>query len=125
VNQDELDINMFKYMISIIEIIQQRILHHEKLNELKAAENSDAVNEFDKFMNTFSSDKNAINHKIFNSLISINDELKNLIEIDDDEIKMKYSKIENDAKMMKNEYEKKKKKERKDEENHEIIIISD
>jgi translation initiation factor 2 alpha subunit (eIF-2alpha) len=104
--------NMFKYMISIIEIIQQRILHHEELDELKAAENSDAVNEFDKFMNTFSSDKNAINREIFNSLTLTDDKLKNLIEINDDEIEMKYSKIENDAKMTKNEYEKKKKKKR-------------
>jgi len=116
--------NMFKYMISIIEIIQQHILHHEELDELKAAENSDAINEFDKFINIFSSNKNAINREILNSLTSINDELKNLIEINDNEIEMKYSKIENDAKMTKNEYEKKKKK-RKDEENHEIIMISD
>jgi len=100
-------------------------LRHEKLNELKAAENSDAINEFNKFMNTFSNDKNAINYEIFNSLISTDDELKNLIEIDDDKIEMKYNKIENDAKMMKNEYEKKKKKKKEDEENHEIIMISD
>jgi len=99
--------NMFKYMISIIEIIQQYILHHKEFDELKAAENSDAINEFNKSMNTFSSNKNAINHKIFHSLISTDDELKNLIEIDDDEIEIKYSKLENDAKMMKNEYEKK------------------
>jgi vacuolar-type H+-ATPase catalytic subunit A/Vma1 len=112
-------------MISIIKIIQQHILHHEKLDELKAVENLDAINKFDKFMNTFSSNKNAINHEIFNSLISIDDKLKNLIEIDDDEIEMKYSKIENDVKMMKNEYKKKKKKREKDEENHEIIMISD
>jgi len=111
-------------MISIIKIIQQHILHYEELNELKAVENSDAINEFDKFMNTFSSNKNAINRKILNLLISTDDELKNLIEINDEEIKMKYSKIENDAKMMKNEYEKKKKRE-KNEENHEIIMISD
>jgi len=111
-------------MISIIKIIQQHILHYEKLDELKAVENSDAVNEFDNFMNTFFSNKNAINREIFNSLTLTDDELKNLIEIDDDEIKMKYSKIENDAKMMKNEYKKKKKRE-KDEENYEIIMISD
>jgi len=121
--------NMFKYMISIIEIIQQRIFHHEEFDELKAAENSDAVNEFDKFMNTFSSDKNAINREIFNSLTSTDDELKDLIEIDDNEIEVKYSKVEDDAKMTKDEYEKKKKKKKKkkgeDEENHEIITISD
>jgi len=59
-------------------------LHHEELDELKATENSDAINEFNKFMNTFSSNKNAINCKIFNSLTLTDDELKNLIEIDDD-----------------------------------------
>jgi len=100
-------------------------LHHKELNELKAAKNSDAVNEFNKFMNTFSSNKNAINCKIFNSLILIDNELKNFLEINDDEIEMKYSKIKNDAKMMKNEYEKKKKKKEKNEENHKIIMISD
>jgi len=112
-------------MISIIKILQQHILHHEKFNKLKAIENSDAVNEYDKFMNTFSNNKNAINHKIFNSLILTDDELKNLIEINDDEIEMKYSKIKNDAKIMKNEYEKKKKKKKEDKKNHKIIMISD
>jgi len=117
--------NMFKYMILIIKIIQQHILHHEELNELKAVENSDAVNEFNNFMNTFFSNKNAINYKILNSLTSTDDKLKNLIEINDDEIKIKYSKIKNDTKMMKNEYEKKKKKKKEDKKNHEIIMISD
>ncbi len=49
---------MFKYMILIIEIIQQRILHHEELEDLKAADDSDVINEFNKFMNAFSSEKN-------------------------------------------------------------------
>ncbi len=84
--QDELGTNMFKYMIPIIEIIQQRILHHEELDELKAAEDSDVVNEFDKFMSTFSSDKNAGNREILNSLTSANNELKDLIKVDDNEI---------------------------------------
>jgi len=73
-------------MIPIIEIIQQRILHHEELDELKAAEDSDVVNEFDKFMSTFSSDKNAGNREILNSLTSANNELKDLIKVDDNEI---------------------------------------
>jgi hypothetical protein len=85
-------------------------LHYEEFNELKAAENLDVINEFDKFMITFSSNKNAVNRKIFNLLISIDDELKNLIEINDDEIEIKYSKIENNVKMTKNEYEKKKRR---------------
>ncbi len=92
-------------------------------------------------MNAFSSEKNATNHEILNLLTSIKNELKNLIKVDNDEIKIKYNKIRNDAKMIKNEYkkkekkkkekkkkekkkkEKKKKEEKKDEENHEIIKI--
>ncbi len=94
-------------------------------------------------MNTFFSEKNATNREILNSLTSIKNESKNLIKVDDDEIKIKYNKIKDNAKMIKNEYkkkekkkkkkkkeekkkkEKKKKEEKKDEENHEIIKISD
>ena len=92
-------------------------------------------------MNAFSSEKNATNREILNSLTSIKNESKNLIKVDDDEIKIKYNKIKDNAKMIKNEYkkkekkkkkkkkeekkkkEKKKKEEKKDEENHEIIKI--
>ncbi len=92
-------------------------------------------------MNVFSSEKNAANREILNSLTSIKNELKNLIKVDDDEIKMKYNKIRDNAKIIKNEYEKKEKKKeekkkeekekeekkkkekKKEEENHEIIKI--
>ncbi len=94
-------------------------------------------------MNVFFSEKNATNRKIFNSLTSIKNESKNLIKVNDNEIKIKYNKIRDNAKMIKNEYEKKEKKkkekkkkekkkkekkkkeEKKDEENHEIIKILD
>ncbi len=94
-------------------------------------------------MNAFFSEKNATNREILNSLTSIKNESKNLIKVNNNEIKMKYNKIRDDAKMIKNEYEKKEKKkkekkkkekkkkekkkkeEKKDEENHEIIKISD
>ncbi len=89
-------------------------------------------------MNVFFCEKNATNRKILNSLTSTENESKNLIKVNDDEIKIRYSKMRNDAKMIKNEYEKKKKKKKekkkeekkkkkkkKDEENHEIIKISD
>jgi len=94
-------------------------------------------------MNIFFSEKNATNREIFNSLTLIKNELKNLIKVNNDEIKIKYNKMKNDAKMIKNEYKKKekkkkekkkkekkkkekkkkKKKKKKDEENHEIIKI--
>ncbi len=134
---------MFKYIILIIKIIQQRILHHEKLEDLKAADNLHVVNKFNKFMSIFFNEKNATNREILNLLTLTENELKNLIKVNNNEIKIKYNKIKDDAKMIKNEYkkkekkkkekkkkekkkkEKKKKEEKKDEENHEIIKISD
>ncbi len=121
-------------MISIIELIQQRILNHEELNELKMMNDSNVIQEFNKFMNTFLNEKNAIDRKIVNSLDSSNDESDDIIEIDDDDKKMKFSKRNDDADMIENEneyknkykykkkYEKKKKKKKK---NDEIIVISD
>ncbi len=94
-------------------------------------------------MNVFSSEKNETNREILNSLTLTENESKNLIKVDNDEIKMKYNKIRDNAKMIKNEYKKKEKKkkkkkkeekkkeektkkeEKKDEENHKIIKISD
>ena len=105
-------------------------------------------------MNIFFSEKNATNREIFNSLTSAENESKDLIKVNNNEIKIKYNKMNDNAKMIKNEYEKKekkkkekkkkekkkkdkkkkeekkekkkkKKKKKKDEENHEIIKISD
>jgi len=122
---------MSRYMISTIELIQQRILHHDELNELKTTNDSDVIQEFNKFMSAFLNKKNAINQKIVNSLDLSNDESDDIIEIDDDDKKMKFSKRNDDANMIENEneykneykkkYEKKKKKKKKDE----IIVISD
>jgi len=113
-------------MISTIELIQQRILHHDELNELKTTNDSDVIQEFNKFMSAFLNKKNAINQKIVNSLDLSNDESDDIIEIDDDDKKMKFSKRNDDANMIENENEykneyKKKKKKKKDE----IIVISD
>ncbi len=126
---------MSRYIISTIELIQQRILHHEELNELKMMNDSDVIQEFNKFMSAFSNEKNAIDRKIVNSLNSSNDESDNIIEIDDDDKKMKFSKRNDDANMIKNEYEYKKKynkkykkkykkKKKKKKMNDEIIVIS-
>jgi len=127
---------MSRYMISTIELIQQRILHHEELNELKTMNDSDVIQEFNKFMNAFSNEKNTVDRKIVNSLDSSDDESDDIIEIDDNDKKMKFSKRNDDADMIENEneyekkykkkykkkYEKKKKKKKK---NNEIIVISD
>ncbi len=124
---------MSRYMISTIELIQQHILHHEELNELKMMNDSDVIQEFNKFISTFLNEKNAIDQKIVNSLDSSNDESDDIIEIDDDDKKVKFSKRNDDADMIKNEneykkkYEKKyeKKKKKKKKKNDKIIVISD
>jgi len=115
---------MSRYMIFTIKLIQQRILHHEELNELKATNDSDVIQEFNKFMSAFSNEKNAIDQKIVNSLDSSNDEFDDIIEIDDNDKKMKFSKRNNDANMIENENEYEKKYEKK-KKNDEIIVISD
>ncbi len=126
-------------MISTIELIQQRILHHEELNELKMMNDSDVIQEFNKFMSAFSNEKNAIDQKIVNSLDSSNDESDDIIEIDNDDKKMKFSKRNDDADMIENEneykkkyekkykkkYKKKYEKKKKKKKNDEIIVISD
>ncbi len=77
-------------------------------------------------------DRINIDRKIVNSLNLLNDEFDDIIEIDNDDKKMKFSKKDDDANMIENEneyekkykkkYEKKKKKKKK---NDEIIVISD
>jgi len=86
---------------------------------------SDVIQEFNKFMSAFLSEKNAIDRKIVKSLDSTDDQFDDIIEIDDDDKKMKFSKRDDDADMIenKNKYDKKKKNEKK--KNSEIIVISD
>ena len=119
-------------MIFTIKLIQQRILHHEELNELKMMNDSDVIQEFNKFISAFSNEKNAIDRKIVNSLDSSDDESDNIIEIDNDDKKVKFSKRNDDADIIENEYEYKKKYEKKYEKkkkkkknDDEIIVISD
>ena len=76
--------------------------------------------------------KNAIDWKIVNLLDSSNDESDDIIEIDENDKKIKFSKRNDDADMIenkneyKNEYKKKyEKKKKKKKKNDEIIVISD
>ncbi len=73
---------------------------------------SDVIQEFNKFMSTFLNEKNAIDRNIVNSLDSSNDKSNDIIEINDDGKKMKFSKRNDDADMIENENEYKKKYEK-------------
>ena len=91
---------MFKYIILRTKIIQQRILHHEELEDLKVVNNLNIINKFNKFLNIFSSEKNTTNREILNSLALIKNELKSLIKVNNNEIKIKCNKIKNNAKII-------------------------
>jgi len=67
--------------------------------------------------------------KIANLTASLNNLLNDIIKINDNNKKIKFTKTENDVEMIKNEYKKKnenekKKKNAEKNENHEIITIS-
>ncbi len=75
-------------------------------------------------MNIFSNNKNAIDQKIFNSLTLNNNELNNVIEINNDDSKVKYSKKKNNTEIIKYKYKKKNENENeKKKKNSEIIMI--
>ncbi len=81
--------NVIKYIISIIEIIQQRILYYKEFNKLKKAHDSNTINEFEKFKNTFANNKNAADREISNFLKSTDNNAKDLIEIDNNKVKIR------------------------------------
>jgi len=81
--------NIIKYIISIIEIIQQRILYYKEFNKLKTTHNSNTINEFEKFKDTFASNKNVANREISNFLKSTNNNFEDLIKIDNNKVKKK------------------------------------
>ncbi len=81
--------NIIKYIISIIEIIQQHILYYKEFDKLKKAHNLDAINEFGRFKDTFANDKNAADREISNSLRSTDNNTEDLIEIDNNKVKIR------------------------------------
>jgi len=56
---------------------------------LKKAYNLNAINKFERFKDTFASNKNATNCKISNSLRSTNNDAKDLIKINNNKVKIK------------------------------------
>jgi len=51
--------------------------------------NSNAINKFERFKDTFASNKNVANRKISNSLKLTNNDVKNLIKINNNKVKIK------------------------------------
>jgi len=71
---------------------------------LKATHNSNAINEFKKFKDTFANKKNVANREILNSLQSTNNDFENLIKIDDNKVKIKWQKTKNNVEILNDKY---------------------
>jgi len=56
---------------------------------LKKTYNLNAINKFKRFKNTFANNKNIVNRKIFNSLRLTNNDIKDLIKINNNKVKIK------------------------------------
>jgi len=56
---------------------------------LKTTHNLNAINEFKKFKDTFASDKNVVDCEISNSLKSTNNNFEDLIEVNNNKVKIR------------------------------------
>ncbi len=56
---------------------------------MKKTHNSNAINKFKRFKNTFASNKNTANCKISNFLKSTNNNAENLVKINNNRVKIK------------------------------------
>ena len=70
-------------MISIIELIEQRIIHYEKFENFQNVENFDLKQRLIDFITLYVNSQNAKDRVILNSLQTNKDKLKNLIEMNE------------------------------------------
>ena len=75
-------------MIFIIEMIEQRILHYENLQNLKNVDVANSLKKFIIFVEKHVESQNAKNRQILNSMKK--NERNEIIEIDDERNEIKY-----------------------------------
>ncbi len=91
-------------MTSIVQIIQQRILHHGELEKLKKADDADPMTAFGNFATQFATFNTAKERQIPNPLHSTNESLNDLIEVDDNGAETRYRAKENKDELKDDEY---------------------
>ncbi len=94
-----------KFMISIVYLIQQRILHHDDLKKLKQTDNTNFMTAFQNFATEFIILSTVKEREIQNSIHAINSNLNDFIIVENDDAEMCYEAKKNDKKLQHDEYE--------------------
>jgi len=94
-----------KFMISIVHLIQQRILHHDDLKKLKQTDDIDSMTAFQNFTTEFVTLSTVKEREIQNSIHAINSNSNDLIIVENDDAEMCYEAKKNEKKLQQNEYE--------------------
>jgi len=94
-----------KFMIFIVHLIQQRILHHDDLKKLKQTDDINSMTAFQNFATEFVTFSTVKEREIQNSIHAINSNLNNLIIVENDDAEMCYEAKKNEKKLQHDEYE--------------------
>jgi len=96
---------ILKFMISIVHLIQQRILHHDDLKKLKQADDTNSMTAFQNFATEFITFSTIKEREIQNLIHVINFNSNNLIIVENDDTEMRYEVKKNEKKLQHDEYE--------------------
>ena len=91
-------------MISIVHLIQQRILHHD-LKKLKQIDDTNFMTAFQNFTTEFIIFSTVKEREIQNSIHAINSNLNDLIIVENNDTEMCYEAKKNEKKLQHDEYE--------------------
>ncbi len=95
---------ILKFMIFIVHLIQQRILHHDDLKKLKQTDDTNFITAFQNFATEFVTFLTVKEQEIQNLIHAINFNSNDLI-IENDDAKMCYEAKKNEKKLQHDEYE--------------------
>ncbi len=94
-----------KFIISIVHLIQQRILHHDDLKKLKQTNDTNSITAFQNFETEFITFSTVKEWEIWNSIHAINSNLNDFIIVENDDAEMCYEAKKNEKKLQHDKYE--------------------
>ncbi len=94
-----------KFMISIVHLIQQRILHHDDLKKLKQTDDTNSMTAFQSFTTKFITFSTVKEREIQNLIHAINSNSNDFIIVENDDAEMCYEAKKNEKKLQHDEYE--------------------
>jgi len=94
-----------KFMISIVHLIQQRILHHDDLKKLEQTDDTNSMTAFQNFATEFVTFSTVKEREIQNLIHAIKFNSNNLIIVENDDAEMCYEAKKNEKKLQHDEYE--------------------